>query len=46
MGAEEWNSHNTQQTFREVAEYNQQMATRQASVMDLRCAEIGIENIG
>ena len=32
MGAEEWSSHDTQQTFREVAEYNQQMANRQASV--------------
>jgi len=35
MGAGEWKSHNTQQTFREVAQYNQQMATKQASVMDV-----------
>ena len=32
LGAEEWSSHETQQMFREVAEYNQQMASRQASV--------------
>ena len=31
LGAEEWSSHDTQQIFREVAEYNQQMAGRQAS---------------
>lgn len=31
LGAEEWSSHDTQQMFREVAEYNQQMAGRQAS---------------
>lgn len=31
LGAEEWSSHETQQIFREVAEYNQQMAGRQAS---------------
>lgn len=33
LGAEEWSSHDTQQMFREVAEYNQQMASRQASDM-------------